>query len=162
MEIFGIDAWLFWFLLAMVMLGAELLIAFTLYAGSVALAGLVASGAAALDASIEVQILAFTVTSALTILFVRPVARRHLIVEDKVKVGHEALVGKRAMVLQDVSVDGGRVKIEGDVWSARVDDEDAVLETGRRVEVVAFRGAFAIVAAEQGDEAAAAEETDAG
>lgn len=148
MEIFGLDSWLFWFLLGMVMLGAEALIAFTLYAGSVALAALVAAVVAAADASIEIQILAFSVAAALSLLFIRPVARRHLIVEDKVKVGHEALVGKRAMVLQDVSVDGGRVKIEGDVWSARVDDETAVLEAGRRVEVVAFRGAFAIVAAE--------------
>ncbi|MDQ3758588.1 MAG: NfeD family protein [Actinomycetota bacterium] len=148
MEIFGLESWLFWFLLGMVMLGAEALIAFTLYAGSVALAALVAAVVAAFDASIEVQILAFSVAAALSLLFVRPIARRHLIVEDKVKVGHEALVGKRAMVLQEVSVDGGRVKIEGDVWSARVDDETAVLEAGSRVEVVAFRGAFAIVAAE--------------
>ncbi len=147
-EIFGLESWLFWFLLGMVMLGAEALIAFTLYAGSVALAALVAAVVAAFDASIEVQILAFSVAAALSLLFVRPIARRHLIVEDKVKVGHEALVGKRAMVLQEVSVDGGRVKIEGDVWSARVDDETAVLEAGSRVEVVAFRGAFAIVAAE--------------
>ncbi len=149
MEIFGLESWLFWFLLGMVMLGAEALIAFTLYAGSVALAALVAAVVAAFDASIEVQILAFSIAAGLSLLFVRPVARRHLIVEDKVKVGHEALVGKRAMVLQDVSVDGGRVKIEGDVWSARVDDESAVLQAGSRVEVVGFRGAFAIVAAEE-------------
>ncbi|CAN5244511.1 NfeD family protein [soil metagenome] len=147
-DIFGIEAWLFWFLLAMFMLGAELLVAFTLYAGSIALAALVASAVAALDGSLELQILAFIVISALSILFVRPVARRHLIVDDKVKVGHEALVGKRAMVLQDVTVDSGRVKIEGDVWSARVEDEGVVLSAGQRVEVVTFRGANAIVAAE--------------
>jgi membrane protein implicated in regulation of membrane protease activity len=76
------------------------------------------------------------------------VARRHLIVDDKVKVGHEALVGKRAMVLQDVTVDSGRVKIEGDVWTARVENEGVVLPAGQRVEVVTFRGANAIVAAE--------------
>ncbi|MEJ7875978.1 MAG: NfeD family protein [Solirubrobacterales bacterium] len=145
MEIFGIESWLFWFLFGMGLLGAELLIAFTLYAGSVALAALVASLVAALDASLEVQILAFIIASGLTLLFVRPIARRHLIIENKVKVGHEALVGKKAMVLQDVSVDGGRVKIDGDVWSARTDD-DTVLPAGERVEVVGFRGAFAIVA----------------
>ena len=145
MDIFGLESWLFWFLLGMVMLGAEALIAFTLYAGSVALAALVAAVVAALGASVEVQILAFSLAAALSLLFVRPIARRHLIVDDKVKVGHEALVGKRAVVLQEVSVDGGRVKIEGDVWSARVEDESTVIEVGRRVEVVAFRGAFAIV-----------------
>jgi len=150
MDIFGIEGWLFWFLLGMVMLGAEVLIAFTLYAGSVALAALVASVMAALGASIELQILSFAVASALSLLFVRPVARRHLIVEDKVKVGHEALVGKKAMVLQDVSVDGGRVKIEGDVWSARVEDEEILVPVGERVEVVGFRGAFAIIAPERG------------
>jgi membrane protein implicated in regulation of membrane protease activity len=147
-DIFGIEAWLFWFLLAMFMLGTELLVAFTLYAGSIALAALVASAVAALDGSLELQILAFIVISALSILFVRPVARRHLIVDDKVKVGHEALVGKRAMVLQDVTVDSGRVKIEGDVWTARVETEGVVLPAGQRVEVVTFRGANAIVAAE--------------
>lgn len=147
MEIFGIESWLFWFLLGMALLGTELLVAFTLYAGSVAFAALVASLVAALGASLEVQILAFIIGSGLTLVFVRPIARRHLIVEDKVKVGHETLVGKQAMVLQDVSVDGGRVKIEGDVWSARTED-DSVLPAGERVEVVGFRGAFAIVAGE--------------
>lgn len=145
MDIFGIEAWLFWFLAAMVLVGAEVIVAFTLYAGSVALAALVASLAAGLDASIELQILFFTIATGLSLLVIRPIARRHLIIEDKVKVGHEALVGRRAMVLQEVSVDGGRVKIEGDVWSARAADEGAVLAVGERVEVVGFRGAFAIV-----------------
>ena len=149
MDIFGLEGWLFWFLLGMAMLGAEVLIAFTLYAGSVALAALVASVVAALGTSIEVQILSFSIAAALSLLVVRPIARKHLIVEDKVKVGHEALVGRRAVVLHEVSVDGGRVKIEGDVWSARVVDEDAILPAGERVAVVGFRGAFAIVAAER-------------
>jgi membrane protein implicated in regulation of membrane protease activity len=145
MEIFGIDAWLFWFIAAMVLIGAELLVSFTFYFGPVALGALIASAAAALDASTELQVALFAVSSILSLVFVRPVARRHLIIDDKVKTGAELLVGKRAVVTNDVSVDGGTVKIDGQDWSARIDDEDAVIPAGARVTVLEFRGIQAIV-----------------
>lgn len=145
MEIFGVDAWLFWFLAAMVLLGVELLVAFTLYFGAVAPAALVASGVAALDGSAELQVLAFTVASILSLVFIRPIARRHLVIEDRVKTGVETLVGKRALVVTEVTFDSGTVKIDGQDWSARIDDETGSIAAGQRVTVREFRGVHAVV-----------------
>jgi membrane protein implicated in regulation of membrane protease activity len=145
MDIFGIDAWLFWFVAAMALLGAELLVAFTLYFGAVAPAALVASGVAALDGSVELQVLAFTVASAVSLVFIRPIARRHLVVDDRVKTGVEMLVGKRALVVTEVTVDSGTVKIDGQDWSARIEDEHGSIPAGERVTVREFRGVHAIV-----------------
>ena len=145
MEILGVPAWLFWFLAAMALIGAELVVAFTLWFGPVALAALVASAVAALDGSTELQVAAFAVASILSLLFVRPVARRHLVPDDRVKTGPEVLVGKRAMVVSEVTFDGGVVKIDGQDWSARIDDEHGSIPAGARVTVREFRGVQAIV-----------------
>lgn len=145
MEILGVNAWLFWFVAAMILLGAELLVQFTLYFGPVAIAALGACIVAALDGSIELQVAVFAITSILSIVFVRPVARRHLIVDDNVKTGAELLVGKRAIVITDVTFDTGTVKIDGQDWSARIDDEDGVVPAGTRVTVREFRGVHAII-----------------
>lgn len=145
MEILGIPAWLFWFVAAMVLLGAELVVAFTLYFGPVALAALVASLVAALGGSIELQVASFAAAGALSLLVVRPVARRHLVIEDRVKTGPETLVGKRALVVAEVTFDSGVVKIDGQDWSARIDDEHGSIPAGARVTVREFRGVQAIV-----------------
>jgi membrane protein implicated in regulation of membrane protease activity len=56
-----------------------------------------------------------------------------------------ALVGKQALVLEQVDGRGGRVKIGGEVWSARSYDGESVLEAGRTVAVLEIEGATALV-----------------
>ena len=56
-----------------------------------------------------------------------------------------ALVGARALVLERVDLHGGRVKIGGEVWSARAYDETQVIEAGQTVEVLKIEGATALV-----------------
>ena len=48
-------------------------------------------------------------------------------------------------MLERVDGDGGRVKIGGEVWSARALDEHAVIEPGARVQVAEIEGATALV-----------------
>jgi membrane protein implicated in regulation of membrane protease activity len=55
-------------------------------------------------------------------------------------------VGSSATVLEQVDRDGGRVKIGGEVWSARSYDEEQVIEPGDHVEVLKIDGATALVA----------------
>jgi membrane protein implicated in regulation of membrane protease activity len=148
MEILGVQAWLFWFVAAMALVAAELLVAFTLYFGPVAIAALVASVIAALDGSVELQVAAFAIASILSLLVVRPIARRHLVVTEEVKTGVERLVGKRAMVTNEVTVDAGTVKIEGQDWSARIEDEEATIPAGTRVTVREVEGANLLVEAD--------------
>ena len=61
------------------------------------------------------------------------------------RTGTAALVGGRALVLERVDAHGGRVKIGGEVWSARAFMDDQVIEPGTRVEVAKIEGATALV-----------------
>jgi membrane protein implicated in regulation of membrane protease activity len=61
------------------------------------------------------------------------------------RTGTAALIGSRALVLERVDVNGGRVRIGGEEWSARAYMEDQVLEPGTRVEVAKIEGATALV-----------------
>ena len=91
------------------------------------------------------QLLAFIIGSIATVAFLRPIARRHLHMPAALRTGTAALEGTKAVVLQRVDVNGGRVRIGGEEWSARAYMEDQVLEPGTRVEVVKIEGATALV-----------------
>jgi membrane protein implicated in regulation of membrane protease activity len=60
----------------------------------------------------------------------------------------KALLGTTAVVIARVDGHGGRVKIGGDVWSARACDADDVIEPGTRVTVIDISGATALVVAQ--------------
>ena len=100
---------------------------------------------AALGAGLVVSGVVFLLVSIAALLALRPVARRHLRTPARLRTGTAALVGRTATVLDRVSDDGGAVRLEGEVWSARPLDEDAVIEPGTRVHVVEIRGATALV-----------------
>ncbi len=51
---------------------------------------------------------------------VRPIALRHLRTPLAIRTGTAALVGERGLVLERVDGEsGGRIKLKGEVWSAR-------------------------------------------
>lgn len=55
--------------------------------------------------------------------------------------GMEALLGRRAMVTQDIEPGGlGRVRIDGDSWQVRCHGCESVIVAGRDVVVVSFDG----------------------
>ncbi len=89
----------------------------------------------------------FVVASLLALAVVRPIARAHLRNPPLIRTGAAALVGKQAVVLERIANHEGVgcVKIEGEVWTARSLDDDAVLEPGTRVDVVDIKGATALV-----------------
>jgi membrane protein implicated in regulation of membrane protease activity len=54
-------------------------------------------------------------------------------------------VGSRAVVLERVDDRSGRVKIGGEVWTARAFEEGDVIEPGATVHVAKIEGATALV-----------------
>src|SRR5436190_13876246 len=98
--------------------------------GPLAVAAAVAAIVAAVGADVAVQIVAFMLVAIGSLVFLRPIARRHLRVPPHVRTGTAALIGTSAMVLERVNRDSGQVKIGGEVWSARSYDEDQVIEPG--------------------------------
>jgi membrane protein implicated in regulation of membrane protease activity len=80
---------------------------------------------------------------------VRPALRRRLDRSlDPAVMHHKALLGSTAVVVARVDEHGGRVKIGGDLWSARTSDGHHTIEPGARVTVLSISGATAVVVAQ--------------
>jgi membrane protein implicated in regulation of membrane protease activity len=140
-----VPAWLLWAIAAALLALGELLTPGAFFLGPVAVAALVSCVLALAGVSGEVQLLAFVVVSIASVGVLRPIARRHLTVPPEIRTGSDALVGSKALVLERVDADSGRVRIGGEEWSARAYREDQVIEPGARVEVVKIEGATALV-----------------
>jgi membrane protein implicated in regulation of membrane protease activity len=137
-------AWVIWLVLAAALAAGEVL-TLGFFLGPVAIAAVLAAIVAALGAGVEVQVASFAAASAASLVLLRPIARRHMSMPMRLRTGTAALVGQRALVLERVDPDTGRVKIGGEVWSARPFDEESAFEPGARVEVLAIDGATALV-----------------
>jgi membrane protein implicated in regulation of membrane protease activity len=140
-----VPAWLVWSLIAVALLIGEIATPGLFFLGPLALAALPAAIAAALGGGWVVELALFVAGAVLSLAFLRPIARRHLQLPSSVRTGAAALVGARALVLERVDAVGGRVKIGGEVWSARAFDEAQVLEPGTHVHVAEIQGATALV-----------------
>ncbi len=138
------NEWVLWMIAAGALAVGEV---FTLgfFLGPVALAAVLAAVVAFAGAGVELQFLAFIAASVASLGLLRPVARRHLRAPPSIRTGTAALVGSSALVLERVDVHGGKVKLGGEVWTARPFDEDAAIEPGARVEVMEIQGATALV-----------------
>jgi membrane protein implicated in regulation of membrane protease activity len=137
-------AWYWWLLAALVLALVEVS-TLDLVFGMLAV-GSIAGGITALaTGSLLVQSIVAAVVAVLLLLVVRPVALRHLRQPSATRTGVDALPGKSGLVLDRVDQYDGRVKIGGEVWSARTFDPTAVLEPGTPVEVVRIDGAHAVV-----------------
>jgi membrane protein implicated in regulation of membrane protease activity len=138
-------AWVVWAVAAVLLAIGELLTPGLFFLGPVALAAVAAAIVAAVGASVVVQLIVFILGSVASLAVLRPIARSHLQMPVLVRTGTAALEGGRAVVLQRVDANGGRVRIGGEEWSARSYMEDQVIEPGTRVEVVKIQGATALV-----------------
>jgi membrane protein implicated in regulation of membrane protease activity len=140
-----VAGWVIWVIVAVVLAVGEILTPGLFFLGPVALAGVAAAVAAVVGATALIQVLVFVAGAASALAFLRPIARAHLRMPHAMRTGTAALVGAKAVVLQRVDVNGGRVKIGGEVWSARSFADDDVFEPGQRVEVAEIQGATALV-----------------
>ncbi len=139
------DAWVWWLILALLFGVAEVSTT-TLLFGMLTGGALAAMVSGVVGADVPIQLLVFAAASALLLLVVRPVARRHLHMPLPTRSGVAALVGTEAVVLEQVDGNDGRIKLAGEVWSARSYDGEALLPAGTPVYVVAIEGATALVA----------------
>jgi membrane protein implicated in regulation of membrane protease activity len=128
-----------------VLLAVGEILSLGLVLGLVALGALIAAFVALAGAGIMLQLISFAVASVALLALVRPIARSHLQSPRAIRTGTAALVGARALVLERVDAHSGRVKIGGEVWSARAYDESQVIEPGKSVEVLKIEGATALV-----------------
>ena len=139
------SAWAWWVVVAAVfgigemLTGGFYLVPFALGALGGVVAGLAGAGTA-------IQIVIFLAASAAASGIVRPIARRHVTMPPQIRTGTAALIGAPAMVLERVGAHEGKVRIGGEVWTARSYLDEEVMEPGQQVRVVEIRGATALVA----------------
>ena len=126
-------------------LGVAEIVTTTLAFGLVAVAALVAAVAVAAGGGAVIQLGAFVLASAAGLGIVRPIAVRHIKQPPVLRTGTAALVGRTALVLDEVSAYAGRIRIGGEEWSARPYDETLVLPAGSTVDVLKIEGATALV-----------------
>ena len=136
--------WIIWLVVAAVLGVAEVLTA-TLAFGLVAAGALVGAVVGAAGGNAALQFGAFAVTSAAGLGLVRPFAMRHIRQPPLLRTGTAALVGRSAYVLDEVTAQGGRVRIGGEEWSARPYDETLTIPKGSTVDVLQIEGATALV-----------------
>ncbi|MER6100754.1 NfeD family protein [Streptomyces sp. NPDC001832] len=139
-----IDAWVWW-LIGAVGLGIPLVLTAMPEFGMFAVGAVVAAVVAALGGGIVAQVLVFVAVSVALVAVVRPIAARHRGDRPQLATGMDALKGRQAVVLERVDGAGGRIKLAGEIWSARALDEDQSFDPGQQVDVVDIDGATAVV-----------------
>jgi membrane protein implicated in regulation of membrane protease activity len=139
------DEWVWWMIAAGVLAVGEIATV-GFFLGPVAIAAVLAAIVALVGGGLALQWSVFVAASIASLVGLRPLARRHLRTPARLRTGTAALVGAPALVLERVDVNGGQVKIGGEVWSARSYDEDEVIEPGARATVMKIDGATALVA----------------
>jgi membrane protein implicated in regulation of membrane protease activity len=139
--------WSLWLIVAIVLALGELAIFTGFILGPMAAAAaLTAAAAAAFGAAIEVQLGVFCVSSAVMIAALRPIAKRHLSAPPEILTNAQALLGKRARVLETVAEDApGLVRLENENWTARPVSGTGPIAPETHVRVVEIAGATAIV-----------------
>ena len=138
------DAWVWWLIASGLLVVAEVLttsLVFAMLAGGTASATLVA----ALGGGAPLQFGAFAAVSLALLVVVRPIATRHLRTPAAIRTGVAALVGSEAEVLEAVDGRDGRIKLAGEIWSARSYDGSSVHDPGSTVRVIEISGATALV-----------------
>ena len=136
--------WVAWLGLAVV-LGIMEVTSLDLVFAMLAVGALAGAASGLFIDNVLVQVLIALVVAVGMLFVVRPIAMRHLRTPHAIRTGTDALVGQRGVVLEAVDGEGGRIKLKGEVLSARAFDPDRSIAAGQHVEVVQIDGATAVV-----------------
>ncbi|HTX28750.1 MAG TPA: NfeD family protein [Streptosporangiaceae bacterium] len=138
-------SWIIWLIVAAV-LGVAEVFTTTLALGLIAAAAVVAAVVGGFHIGLTWQLVAFIVASGAGLGVIRPIAIKHIKQPPPLRTGTAALVGRTAIVLEEVTDHGGRVQIGGEEWSSRAYMEDSPpIKVGTKVDVMQITGATALV-----------------
>jgi membrane protein implicated in regulation of membrane protease activity len=145
MEWFREHAWETWLGVA-VLLGVAEMFSLDLVLIMLASGALVGMLAAVLDLPVAVQVLAAAGTSLAALALLRPSLVSRLHGGPELKLGHGKLLGRQAEVTEPMTgTRTGRIRLDGEIWSASPYDETLTIPAGETVEVLEIRGATAYV-----------------
>ncbi|WP_061962008.1 NfeD family protein [Demequina flava] len=139
-----------WWFVAAIVLGIVEIFTLDLVFAMLAAGALAGGAAALLGAPFWLCMVIACVVAALMILTLRPwllksIRARSVLVETN----SAALVGEDARAVDEVTEFRGRIKLGGEVWSARTRDDAEPISEGTDVTVIEIKGATAIVEPEK-------------
>lgn len=139
------NAWTVWLGLTVALGAAEMLsLDFVLVMLAVGAGGGLVTALAGGPLVLQVVVAAITAMGMLAL--VRPPVLRRLHSGPELTLGHSKLVGRQGVVTVGLTgLSPGRVRLEGEEWSASPYDESLTIAAGETVEVFEIRGATAYV-----------------
>jgi membrane protein implicated in regulation of membrane protease activity len=140
-----VDPWLLWLIASGLFTAGEMAsgdFVLLMFAGG-ALGGMTV---ALLGGAVVLQLIGFIVVSALLLVLVRPLAKRHLVERTPEQLdGVAVLIGRTARVTRPVDGHGGRIRMGADEWSARSQFGGETFPVGSTVRILQVDGATAVV-----------------
>ena len=90
--------------------------------------------------SFPVQLGVFAISTALMIIFMKPLVKKIFRTKD-VPMNNNAMIGKQAIVIKQIDNlnSKGQVKVNGELWSA-LSVDDSIIEENSNVEIVGIDG----------------------
>jgi membrane protein implicated in regulation of membrane protease activity len=129
-----------------ILLGVAEMFSLDLILLMLALGALVGMVTALLGAGFAVSAIAAALASVACVAVVRPPLVKRFHSGPELSLGHGKLVGHQGVVTERVTaLEPGRIKLAGEIWSAKPYDDTLVIEPGSTVEVLEIRGATAYV-----------------
>ncbi|TIC87780.1 NfeD family protein [Nocardioides sp. GY 10113] len=142
MDWIGEHLWQTWLGVAILFTIAEMF-SLDLFLAMLAVGALAGMGTALATDSVVLSALVASGVSVAMLAVVRPSLARRLHGGPELSFGNARLIGLPAVVTEPItSLHPGRVRLDGEIWTASADDP---LEIGEQVEVVAILGATAHV-----------------
>jgi membrane protein implicated in regulation of membrane protease activity len=140
-----VDAWLLWLIASGLFAAGEMAsgdFVLLMFAGG-AVGGL---AVALLGGPVVLQLIGFIVVSALLLVLVRPLAKRHLTENTPEQLdGVAAVIGRTAKVTQPIDRHSGRIRLGADEWTARSQYGGDTFPVGSTVRILHVDGATAVV-----------------
>ena len=136
--------WYIWLIAAGVFIIGEIItVGFLLFWLSIA--SLIAMVVSFFTSNVIIQMTVFVISSGLLIFATKPLVKK-LAKKDSVSTNVYSIIGKTAIVIEDIdwASGTGQIKCEGEVWSAKT-DEQVDIPTGSEVEIVSIEGVKAYV-----------------
>lgn len=109
---------------------------------------LAATGVSLTDAPLWVEVVVWAVVTLSLIVTVRPFLRKKMLSDnshEEVESGPKALTGKTALVVEEISANGGLIQVSGELWSARPLVRGTNIPVDTEVTVVNIDGNTAVV-----------------
>ncbi len=139
--------WLVWLLIAAVLFVGEIITAGFLLMWF-AIAAVVSMLVSFITTNVFIQTLVFLIVSVILLIFTRPLLSKYT-KGDNTIMNSKTIIGQKAIVTEEISLlkGTGQINVNGETWSAKIDNPDITIPKGSRVEIIGIDGVKACVSA---------------